>query len=69
MEVVKFNISKPTNYEKNGETKTRWDNVGVLTIIKGDDGKVSRIVEIPAIGLEARAFPFEDKKKEEQPPF
>lgn len=66
MEVHKFNISKPTKYEKNGEEKTRWDTVGYLTIIKRDDGTMSRIVEIPAIGLQANAFPQEDRR--EQPP-
>lgn len=63
MNVQKFNISKPTKYTtKDGEEKTRWDNVGVLTVIQGEDGKISRIVEIPAVGLEARAFPFEKKE-------
>lgn len=69
MNVQKFNVSKPTKYEKDGEEKTRWDNVGTLTVFQKDDGSVSRLLEIPAIGLEARVFPWEDKKKEEQPPF
>jgi len=62
MTVHKFNISRPTKYTtKDGEEKTRWDNVGYLTIIQSEDGSVSRIVEIPAIGLEARAFHIEKK--------
>lgn len=71
MEVHKFNISRPSKYEKDGEEKTRWDNVGYLTIIKRDDGSISRIVEIPAIGLQANAFPQEEKKpqNDDQPPF
>jgi hypothetical protein len=66
MKVTKFNLSKPTKYEKNGEEKTRWDNVGYLTIFQKDDGSVSRIVEIPSIGLQANAFPVEDKPREEK---
>ena len=49
----KYNLSKPTEYEKNGEKKTRWNNVGVLTIFEK-----GAIVEIPAIGLEAKVFPI-----------
>ena len=66
MKVTKFNISKPTKYndKQSGEERTRWNNVGFLTVIQGDDGKISRIVEIPAINLEARAFPIEEKKPE-----
>jgi hypothetical protein len=66
MKVQKFNISKPTKYadRQSGEERTRWNNVGFLTVIQGDDGKISRIIEIPAIGLEARAFPIEEKKPE-----
>jgi hypothetical protein len=60
---TKFNISRPTKYtDKNGEEKTRWDNVGYLTVFQKEDGSVSRLIEIPAIGLEARAFPIEEKK-------
>lgn len=64
MKITRFNISRPTKYEKNGEEKTRWDNVGTLTIFQKEDGTVSRLVEIPAIGLEARAFPIEEKRED-----
>lgn len=63
-EIKRFNISRPHQYEQGGEKKTRWDRVGTLTEIYKDDGNTSRIIEIPAIGLEARAFPFEDKKED-----
>jgi hypothetical protein len=69
MKVTRMNISKPTKYVKNNEEKTRWDNVGTLTIFQKDDGSVSRLLEIPAIGLEARVFPIEEKKAETETPF
>ena len=55
----KFNLAKPEKYEKNGEEKTAWKNVGTLTIFE-KDGKKSMIVEIPAIGLRANAFPIKE---------
>ncbi len=57
IKVVKYNISKPKKYTtKSGEEKTQWNNVGFLTEFHNDDGGISRIIEIPAIGLEASAF-------------
>lgn len=70
MKVTKFNISKPTKYEKDGGEKTRWDNIGYFTVFQKEDGSVSRLIEIPAIGLQASVFPIEPKeevKKEDQP--
>lgn len=64
MKVTRFNISKPTKYEKDGQEQTKWNNVGTLTVFQKDDGTISRLIEIPAIGLEARAFPIEEKKPE-----
>jgi hypothetical protein len=62
MKIVKFNISKPNKYTtKGGEEKTQWNNIGTITEFHKDDGKVSRIIEIPAIGLEANIFPFTPK--------
>lgn len=58
---MKFNISKPEKYMKDGVEKTYWANVGTLTEFMKDDGSISRIVEIPAIGLKANAFPIEPK--------
>ncbi len=61
----KLNIAKPEKYTKDGVEKTYWANVGTITIFDKEDGSQSYIVEIPAIGLKANAFPIE--KKEEQP--
>ena len=66
MKVQRFNVSKPTKYTKDNEEKTRWDTVGSLVVFQKDDGSVSRLLEIPAIGLEARVFPIEEKKKEQK---
>ena len=62
--IKKFNISKPKKYFKNNEEKTMWQNVGIITEFWKDDESVSRIIEIPAIGLEAQIFPFPEDKKE-----
>lgn len=62
MKIVRFNISKPRKYTgRNGEEKTQWNNIGTITEFHKEDGRVSRIIEIPAINLEANIFPFEPK--------
>ena len=70
--ISKFNISKPKKYtNKNGEEKTIWNNIGTMTEFTKEDGSISRVIEIPAIGLEARVFPFAEKNevKTENIPF
>jgi len=65
MKINKFNISKPKKYQdKDGNEKTQWNNIGTITEFHKDDGTVSRIIEIPAINLDANIFPFEPKEKE-----
>ena len=59
----KFNIAKPEKYTKQGEEKTYWANIGILTEFTNDQGKVSRIIEIPAISLKANVFPVEPKEQ------
>lgn len=64
--IKKFNISKPKKYTNSqGEEKTQWNNIGMITEFHKEDGSVSRIIEIPTIGLEANIFPFEPKKTEQ----
>ena len=59
MKITRFNVVKPKKYtNKSGEEKTQWNPIGTLTVFERDDGKVSRLLEIPAIGLEANIFPF-----------
>jgi hypothetical protein len=61
----KYNISKPKKYiSKGGVEKTFWQNIGTMTEFDKPDGSISRIIEIPAIGLEANIFAIEPK----QPP-
>ena len=65
MKVLKFNVSKPKKYQdKDGNEKTQWNNIGYITEFHKDDGTVSRIIEIPAIGLDANIFPVDTEKKE-----
>lgn len=63
MAVKKYNLSKPEKYVgKDGQEKTYWANVGTMTEFEKQDGSVSRIIEIPAIGLKASVF--EQKPRE-----
>lgn len=59
--VTKYNIAKPEKYMKDNEEKTYWANVGTMTEFE-KDGKISRIIEIPAIGLKANIFPIDTEK-------
>lgn len=68
MNVKKYNISKAgRKYQDNqGNEKTIWNNIGTMTEFYKPDGTVSRIMEIPAIGLEANVFPIVPKKQAPQ---
>lgn len=64
MQYKKFNISKPKKFiSSSGEEKTQWSQIGVMTEFHKDDGSISRILEIPAIGLEANIFPFKENEE------
>lgn len=67
MKIQKFNISKPEKYQGRDGEKTMWHNIGTMTVFVKDDGSISRIMEIPAIGLKANIFPFQDKNQEQAP--
>ena len=58
----KYNISKPEKYMKDGVEKTAWKNVGEMVEFEKQDGTVSRIIEIPAIGLKANVFEIQPKQ-------
>lgn len=63
--VRKYNLSKAEKYiDKQGVEKTFWANVGVMTEFEKQDGSVSRVVEIPAIGLKASVFLQEPRQSE-----
>jgi hypothetical protein len=57
MNIKKFDISRPTKYlDRSGKESTRWNHIGTLTEFHKPDGQINRIIEIPAIGLEANVF-------------
>lgn len=63
----KYNVSKPEKYiGKDGVEKTFWANVGTMTEFNKPDGSISRILEIPAIGLKANIFPIVEKQEVQQ---
>lgn len=66
--VKKYNIVVAKKYLKDNQEKTLWQNCGTMTEFIKEDGSVSRKIEIPAIGLDAQVFPFEDKKEYVQRP-
>lgn len=67
MKVNKFNISKAgRKYQDNqGQEKTIWENVGTMTEFVKDNGSISRIIEIPTIGLNANVFRITPKVAQE----
>lgn len=62
MTVHRFNITVPEKYTSGGQERTKWNNVGTMTVFEKDDGNISRIIEIPAIGLKANVFPWEKRE-------
>jgi len=57
----KFDLCVPQKYMSQGVEKTFWANVGTMTVFT-KEGKTSRIVEIPAIGLKANVFARKPKE-------
>lgn len=60
----RFNVSKAGRkyQDAQGNEKTVWHNIGTLTEFHKEDGTISRLLEIPAIGLECNVFPFVDRE-------
>lgn len=69
-EIKKYNVSKAGRkyQDRQGNEKTIWDNVGTFTEFHKEDGSISRILEIPAIGLVANIYPVIDKENQVQAP-
>lgn len=65
--MIRYNISVPRTYEKNGETKTAWSNVGKLIKFPATADKPESFI------IEMHMFPntkfgvFEDKPRDAQP--
>lgn len=70
MNIKRFNVSKAGRkyQDAQGQEKTVWNNIGTITEFHKPDGAVSRLLEIPAIGLEANIFPFVAKEKGDSAP-
>lgn len=67
--IKKYNLAKPEKYiGKDNQEKTMWHNCGTLTEFHKQDGTISRIVEIPAIGLKANVFEMKPKQTQQTPP-
>jgi len=67
MQVKRYNVSKPIKYEKNGEQRTKWHNVGQIAIFEKDDGTVSGTLELITFTGEIKLNIFPAKEREEQP--
>lgn len=65
----KYNITRPHRYTtKDGEEKTAWKNVGVVTLFE-KDGEKSGICELNMFGEEFKVFPLKPRDGvSEQPP-
>lgn len=59
--IKKYNVTIPQKYLSGGVEKTYWANCGTMTEFIKEDGSISRILEIPAIGMKANIFPIEPK--------
>jgi len=67
MKIIRYNVSKPKKYsDRSGVEKTQWNNIGIMTEFHKDDGTIGRIIEIPAIGLDANIFEIVPKDKGSQ---
>ena len=66
MQVKRYNIKKGRKYtdKQTGEEKTYWDQIGTITEFCKEDGSVSKIINIPAIGLDGSIFPIEPKQQQ-----
>lgn len=64
---TRYNISVPRKYEKNGEEKTAWSNVGTLVhfpaTAEKSEGFIIELGMFPQTTF--KIFPQEDKRKQE----
>lgn len=64
--MTRYNISVPREYEKNGETKTAWSNVGKLIRFDATDTKPEGFVVELFMFPNTKFMVFEEKPKEEK---
>lgn len=62
----KYNISVPKKYEKNGEEKTYWANVGKLVKFDATSEKPEGFIIELNMFPETKFMVFEDKPKEQK---
>lgn len=61
---MNYNISKPEKFTgRDGKERTSWNTVGIVIPYKTKEGETRMIVKIPAISLEATAFPMKPKEE------
>lgn len=63
----KYNITVPRKYEKNGEEKTAWGNVGRLVKFDATESKPESFIIELNMFPETKFMVFEEKEKEDAP--
>lgn len=67
MQFEKFNVSRPREEaQKDGTTKTFWDNVGDITIFTKEDGSQSGILNLYSFAAKTLTLNVFPRKKPEQ---
>ncbi|NCU40104.1 hypothetical protein EOL99_04440 [Candidatus Falkowbacteria bacterium] len=67
MQFEKFNVSRPREEaQKDGTTKTFWDNVGDITIFTKEDGSQSGILNLYSFAAKTLTLNVFPRKKQEQ---
>lgn len=66
MQFEKFNVSRPREEaQKDGTTKTFWDNVGDITIFTKEDGSKSGILNLYSFAAKTLTLNVFPRKKQE----
>ena len=64
--MVRYNISVPREYDKNGEKKTAWSNVGKLVRFEANGEKPEGFVIELFMFPNTKFMVFEEKPRDEQ---
>lgn len=65
--MTRYNVSVPRSYEKDGEKKTAWNNVGKLIHFPTGNGKPEGFILELSMFPETKFGVFEEKPREAQP--
>ncbi len=63
----RFNVVTKKTYERDGEEKTQWNNVGTLTFFPAREDKTESFILELSMFPHTKFFIFEQKKREEKP--